>query len=173
MTERANAVTMRGKPLTLVGDEIKVGDKAPDFEVIDNSLSPVRLSSFAGKVVVIVSIPSLDTGVCDLETRKFNQEASQLSEQVVVLAVSMDLPFAQKRWCGAAGVSHVTTLSDHREAGFGSAYGLLIKELRLLARAVIVVDQRGIIRYFELVREIAEEPNYEAVLKAVNQCLTG
>ncbi len=173
MPERPNAVTMRGNPLTLVGDEIKVGGKAPDFEVVDTSLSQVKLSSYTGKIVVIVSVPSLDTPVCDLETRKFNKEAAQLSEQVIVLAISMDLPFAQKRWCGAAGVSHVTTLSDHREASFGLAYGLLIKELRLLARAVIVVDRLGIIRYLELVKEIADEPNYEAVLKAVNQCLAG
>ena len=173
MAERRNAVTMMGNPLTLIGDEIKVGDKAPDFEVTDTGLSAVKLSSYAGKVVVLVSVPSLDTPVCDLETRKFNQEASRLGEQVAVLAVSMDLPFAQKRWCGAAGVSNVTTLSDHRAANFGQAYGLLIKELRLLARAVIVIDQRGIIRYLELVKEIAEEPNYEAALKAVNQCLAG
>ena len=122
-------------------------------------------------IVVIVSVPSLDTPVCDLETRKFNQEAAQLSERVIVLAISMDLPFAQKRWCGAAGVSHVTALSDHREASFGLAYGLLIKELRLLAGAVIVVDRRGIIRRLELVKEIGDGPNYEAVLKAVNQVL--
>ncbi len=171
MPERPKAVTMRGNPLTLIGDEIKVGDKAPDFEVLDTSLSPVKLSSYAGKIVVIASVPSLDTPVCDLETRKFNQEAAKFSEKVIVLAVSMDLPFAQKRWCGAAGVSNVNTLSDHREASFGLAYGLLIKELRLLGRAVIVVDQRGIIRYLELVKEIADEPNYEAALKAVNQCL--
>jgi thiol peroxidase len=164
---------MRGKPLTLVGDEIKAGDKAPDFEVTDTSLSPVKLSSYMGKTVIIVSVPSLDTPVCDLETRKFNQKAAQLGEQVVVLAVSMDLPFAQKRWCGAAEISNVTTLSDHREANFGLAYGLLIKELRLLARAVIVVDGRGIVRYVELVKEIADEPNYEAALKAVSQSLTG
>ncbi len=173
MPERANAVTMRGKPLTLVGDEVKVGDKAPDFELLSNDLAPVKLSSYAGKVVVIVSVPSLDTPVCDLETRKFNQEAGRLSERVAVLAISMDLPFAQKRWCGAAGVSNVTTLSDHREAAFGAAYGLLIKELRLLARAVIVVDPGGRIRYVELVKEIAEEPNYEAALKAVNESLAG
>ncbi|MGA2403707.1 MAG: thiol peroxidase [Syntrophobacteraceae bacterium] len=173
MPERPNAVTMRGNPLTLVGDEIKVGDKAPDFQVTDTSLSQVKLSSYTGKIVVIVSVPSLDTPVCDLETRKFNQEAAQLSDQAIVLVISMDLPFAQKRWSGAAGVSHVITLSDHREASFGLAYGLLIKELRLLGRAVIVVDRRGIIRYLELVKEIADEPNYEAALKAVNQCLTG
>jgi thiol peroxidase len=172
MSERLNAVTMRGNPLTLVGDEIKVGDKAPDFVVIDTGLSPVRLSSYAGKIVVIASVPSLDTPVCDLETRRFNQEVELLNERVIVLAISMDLPFAQKRWCGAAGVSHVIALSDHREASFGMAYGLLIKGLRLLARAVIVVDRGGIIRYLELVKEIANEPDYEAVLKSVKQCLT-
>jgi thiol peroxidase len=164
---------MRGQPLTLAGNEIKQGDRAPDFEVIDNSLSPVKLSSYAGKIVVIISVPSLDTPVCDLETRRFNKEAGQLSEKVVVLAISMDLPFAQKRWCGAAEVSHVTTLSDHREASFGLAYGLLIKELRLLARAVIVVDPSGTVRYLELVKEISSEPDYDAALRAVNQCLAG
>ncbi len=173
MVERPNAVTMRGQPLTLVGDEVKAGDKAPDFELLDNGLAPVRLSAYAGKVVVIVSVPSLDTPVCDLETRRFNQEAAGLSERVAVVAVSMDLPFAQKRWCGAAGVSHVTTLSDHRGASFGLGYGLLIKELRLLARAVVVVDPGGKIRYVELVKEITSEPDYEAALKAVNECLGG
>ncbi len=173
MFERPNAVTMRGNPLTLVGDEVRVGEKAPEFELLDNGLAPVSLSAYGGKVVVIVSVPSLDTPVCDLETRRFNQEAANLSDRVAVLAVSMDLPFAQKRWCGAAGVSHVTALSDHRGASFGLAYGLLIKELRLLARAVIVVDPGGKIRYVELVKEIGDEPNYEAALKAVGECLAG
>jgi len=173
MSERPNAVTIHGAPLTLVGHEIKAGDKAPDFEVLDNGLSPVKLSSYTGKTVVIASVPSLDTPVCDMETRKFNQEAAKLGDQVAVLTISMDLPFAQKRWCGAAGVSNVVTLSDHRDASFGLAYGLLIKELRLLARAVMVVDKSGIIRYLELVKEVADEPNYEAALKAVNQCMAG
>ncbi|MGC8494409.1 MAG: thiol peroxidase [Syntrophobacteraceae bacterium] len=173
MPERPNAVTMRGNPLTLVGDEVKVGDKAPDFTLLDTGLAPVALSAYAGKVVAIISVPSLDTPVCDLETRRFNQEAARLGDRVAVLAVSMDLPFAQKRWCGAAGVTNVTTLSDHREASFGKAYGLLIKELRLLARAVVVIDPGGKVRYFELVKEIAEEPNYDAALKAVNDCLAG
>jgi thiol peroxidase len=164
---------MRGKPFTLIGNEVGVGEKAPDFELVDNGLGRVRLSAYAGKVVVIVSVPSLDTPVCDLETRRFNQEAAGLSDKVAVLAVSMDLPFAQKRWCGAAGVSHVTALSDHLEASFGLAYGLLIKELRLLARAVVVIDPAGKVRYIELVKEIGDEPNYEAALKAVNDCLAG
>ncbi len=171
MAERANAVTMKGKPLTLVGNEVRVGDKAPGFVLLDNGLAPVGLSAYEGRVVVIVSVPSLDTPVCDLETRRFNREAAGLSERVAVLAVSMDLPFAQKRWCGAAGVSNLTTLSDHREASFGLGYGLLVKELRLLARAVIVVDRGGTIRYLELVKEIGEEPDYEAALQAVRQYL--
>jgi thiol peroxidase len=123
-----------------VGNEVKVGDEAPDFEVLSNDLSPVKLSSFRGKVCIISSVPSLDTPVCDTETRRFNEEAQQLSSDAALLTISMDLPFAQKRWCGAAGVTRVQTLSDHRDASFGTTYGVLIKELRLLARAVFVVD---------------------------------
>ena len=173
MAERAAAVTMRGNPITLVGNEVKVGDKAPDFEAVDTGLSPARLSAYAGKVVVISSVPSLDTPVCDLETRRFNQEAAELGPEVAILVVSMDLPFAQKRWCGAAGASHVVTLSDHRDASFGMAYGVLIKELRLLARAVWVVDRGGVVRYAELVKEIANEPDYDAALESVRKCLGG
>jgi len=167
MNERTGIVTLRGKPLTLVGNEIAVGDKAPNVEAIDNDLSPVKLSSFRGKVLVITTVPSLDTPVCDMETRRFNDEAQQLSPDIVILTISMDLPFAQKRWCGSAEVTRVQTLSDHRTALFGKKYGVLIKELRLLARAVFVVDRHGIVRYVELVKEIANEPNYDAVLKAV------
>lgn len=157
--------------MTLVGSEVKVGQKAPDFEVLDNGLAPVKLSSFAGKVVVLSSVPSLDTPVCDIETRRFNDEAGRLGSDVVILTVSMDLPFAQKRWCGAAGVTHVKTVSDHRDASFGTAYGVLIKELRLLARAVFVVDKTGTLRYIELVKEVTHEPDYDAALKAVKDCL--
>jgi len=171
MTERPGMVTLKGTPFTLIGNEINVGAKAPEFTVIDNELSPVRLNSYSGKVIIVSSVPSLDTPVCDMETRRFNQEASKLGDGVVVLTISMDLPFAQKRWCGAAGVSQVVTLSDHRDASFGNAYGLLIKELRLLARAVYVVDREGIVRYAELVKEIANEPDYDAVLAAVDKCL--
>lgn len=170
MAERAGAVTFMGNPLTLVGDELRAGAKAPEFELLDNNLAPVKLSSYLGKVVIISAVPSLDTPVCDLETRHFNEEAGKLGKDVVVLTVSMDLPFAQKRWCGAAGVNHVTTLSDHREAAFGLSYGLLIKELRLLARAVAVVDRQGVIQYFNVVKELSHEPDYEAVLAAVKQC---
>ncbi len=171
MADRAGAVTMKGAPLTLTGDEIKAGDRAPDFEVIDNDLQPVKLSDYAGKVVIISSVPSLDTPVCDLETRRFNDEAAGLGDEIEILTISMDLPFAQKRWCGAAGVERVKTLSDHRDAAFGLAYGVLIKELRLLARAVFVVDVEGVIRYMELVEEITEEPDYAAALKAAGSAL--
>jgi thiol peroxidase len=172
MGERAGLVTMKGNPLALVGNEVKVGQKAPDAELVANDLSVVKLSSLCrGKVAIITALPSLDTPVCDLETQRFNQEASGMGEDVVILAVSMDLPFAQKRWCGAAGVRNVQTLSDHRAAAFGKAYGVLIKDLRLLARAVFVADKLGIIRYVELVKEVASEPNYEAALAATKKLL--
>ena len=169
MTTRKGMVTMRGNPVTLAGDELKVGQPAPDFEVLDNGLKPVRFSSYKGKVCVLSSVPSLDTPTCDMETRKFNQMAAKLSSDVNILTISMDLPFAQKRWCGAAGVDKVVTLSDHRQAEFGNAYGVLIPELRLLARAVFVVDRKGLIQHIQLVREIAEEPDYDAVLEALNK----
>ena len=169
MEERAGAVTMRGNPLTLLGKELQQGSEAPDVELLDNDLSPVRLSSFRGKVCVVASVPSLDTPVCDMETRRFNEEAGGLGEDVVILTVSMDLPFAQKRWCGAAGVDRVVTLSDHRDGSFGTAYGVLIKELRLLARCVFVMDRDGVVQYIQPVKEIAEEPDYGAVLDAVKR----
>jgi thiol peroxidase len=171
MKERTGLVTMKGQPLTLLGDGLKVGDKAPNFEVIANDLSQVKFSSFRGKVCIISSVPSLDTGVCDMMTRRFNEEAGGLGQDVAVLTISMDLPFAQKRWCGAAGVKNVQTLSDHREASFGKAYGVLIKGLRLLARAVFVVDKQGIIRYTEIVADLTNEPNYEAAIKAAKEML--
>jgi len=158
-----------GNPLTLVGNELKVGDVAPDCVVLDNNLEAVKLSSFRGKVCVLSSVPSLDTPVCDMETRKFNEQAGRLGKDVVILTISMDLPFAQKRWCAAAGVDHVQTLSDHREASFGNAYGVLIKELSLLARAVFLIDRKGVIQYIQLVQEISKEPDYEAVFNALKK----
>jgi thiol peroxidase len=169
MQERDGLVTMKGNPITLIGTELQVGDQAPDFVAIDNDLNPVSFDSFRGKVCIISSVPSLDTPVCDMETRRFNDEAGHLGDDVEILTISMDLPFAQKRWCGAAGVDRVQTLSDHRDAAFGQAYGVLIKGLRLLARAVFVVDKEGSIRYIELVKEIASEPDYDAVLTAVKE----
>jgi len=167
MKERKNLITMKGKPLTLLGKEVKIGDKAPNFTAIANDLSAVDFSSFRGKICVITSVPSLDTSTCDRMTRRFNEEASKLGSNVTVLTISMDLPFAQKRWCGAAGIKNVQTLSDYRDASFGTAYGVLIKELRLLARAVFAVDRDGVIRYMQLVNELTNEPDYQAVLDAV------
>jgi len=170
MAERTGLVTMRGNPITLIGNEVKVGQKAPDAELVANDLSTVRLSSLCqDRVCILTSVPSLDTSVCDLETRRFNVEAGNLGDDVVILAISMDLPFAQKRWCGAADVKNVQTLSDHREASFGKTYGVLIKDLRLLARAVFVVDKQGMVRHVELVQEVAREPNYEAALSAARK----
>jgi len=169
MQERSGVVTMGGNPVTLTGTEVKIGDSAPDVEVLGNDLGPVKLSSYKGKVCVLSVVPSLDTPVCDMQTRKFNEAAGNLGENLAMLTISMDLPFAQARWCGAAGVDKVVTLSDHRDAAFGEAYGLLIKELRLLARAIFVVDPGGTVRYFQLVKEIGEEPNYDDALEAVKK----
>ena len=169
MGERKGAVTMKGNPLTLTGNEVKVGDAAPDVTLLDNGLGPVKLSSFRGKNCVLASVPSLDTPVCDMESRRFNEEAARLGADVAILIISMDLPFAQKRWCGAAGVTKVQTLSDYREASFGNSFGVLIKELRLLARAVFLVDKKGTIKYIQLVKEVSQEPNYQEVLDALKK----
>ncbi len=171
MAERTGLVSSNGNPLTLVGNEVKVGDKAPDFVALDNSMAEKKLSDYAGKVMILSSVPSLDTAVCDLQTRRFNSEAANLGDDVVILTLSMDLPFAQARWCGAAGVEQVITLSDHRDASFGNAYGLLIKELRLLARAVHVVDREGVVRYIQIVPEVPTEPDYDAALAAVKELI--
>ncbi|MDO9632142.1 MAG: thiol peroxidase [Humidesulfovibrio sp.] len=169
MLERPDAVTMRGNPLTLLGPELKVGDHAPDFSLVTNDMEPVTLADYRGMALALVSVPSLDTPVCAIETRRFNAEGAKLSADVRILTISMDLPFAQKRWCGAMGIDKVVTLSDHREASFGLNYGVLIKELRLLARAVFVVDRAGILTHVELVREIADEPYYAGVLSALTR----
>ncbi len=171
MNERSGLITFKGKPLTLLGSQLKAGVAAPDFTLLADDLSEVKLSDFRGKVVLIATVPSLDTGVCDLEARRFNGEAAKLGPNVRVLVVSMDLPFAQKRWCGAAGTANIQALSDHREASFAAAYGVLIKELRLLARSVWVVDSEGSIRYVELVKELTSEPDYDAALAAARGLL--
>jgi thiol peroxidase len=171
MNERSGIITFKGNPFTLLGPELKVGDKAPEFAVVDNGLAPVSLASSAGKVRIISSVPSLDTPVCDTETRRFNQEAAGLPGDVVVLTISLDLPFAQKRWCGAAGIDKVTTLSDYRERSFGQNYGVLIKELLLLTRAVFVIDAPGVIRYIQIVPEVTSEPDYAAVITAAKALL--
>lgn len=161
-------VTMQGRPMALTGNEIKVGMPAPDFKVIDNDMLPMKFSrTYGGKVAVISAVPSLDTPVCDLETRRFNKEAEALGPDVGVLTISMDLPFAQKRWCGAAGVKNVRTYSDYQKAEFGKTWGVLLKDLRLLARAVFIVDKDGIVKYAQVVPEVASEPNYEDILNAL------
>lgn len=171
MNERKGEITIHGNPLTLLGELVQTGRQAPDFEVLANDLSAVKSSDLKGKVCIICSVSSLDTPVCDTETRKFNEHAAVLGDDVIVRVISMDLPFAQKRWCGAAGIDTVQTLSDHRDASFGKAFGVLIKELRLLARAVFVLDRDGIIRYAELVQEVTDEPTYEEALKAAKELL--
>jgi len=171
MNERKGIVTMKGNPVTLVGNEIKVGDKAPDCNLTANDLSAVSLSSFRGKVCIVASVPSLDTAVCDMETRRFNEEAAKLDPNIVILTISMDLPFAQKRWCGAAGIQNVKTLSDYRQAQFGTSYGVLIKEFRLLARAIFVIDKTGVVRYVQIVNEVAKEPDYQAAIDAAKKLL--
>ena len=163
--ERQGAITFKNGPVTLLGNEVKVGDQAPDFTVLANDLSPVTLASSAGSVRLISVVPSLDTGVCDAQTRKFNEAAASLGN-VKVLTVSVDLPFAQKRWCGAAGIENVQTLSDHRDLSFGVNYGVAIKELRLLARATFVVDSSDKVVYVEYVSEATNHPNYEAAIEA-------
>ena len=164
---REGQITFKGKPLTLLGTEPVIGQKAPDFTVLGNDLSPITLTQFAGKVVVLSSVPSLDTPTCNTETRRFDQAAASLGSDVVVLTISVDLPFAQKRWCGEANVHTVLTASDYRDGEFGRNYGVLIKELKLLARCVFVVGRDGRLMYQQLVREVTQEPNYDEVLDAV------
>ena len=162
MEKRTGVVTFAGGPITLVGPEVKVGQQAPDFTVIGNDLQAKTLKDFEGKVKVISVVPSLDTGVCDAQTRWFNQDATSLSEDVVVLTVSMDLPFAQKRWCGAAGIDQVETLSDHRDLSFGENYGFILEGLRLLSRGIVVIDKDDVVRYVEYVPEVTSAVNFDA-----------
>ncbi|MER1986995.1 MAG: thiol peroxidase [Solibacillus sp.] len=160
-------VTFKQGAVTLLGNEVKVGDKAPDFTVLANDLSAVSLKDSEGKIRLFSVVPSLDTGVCDQQTRKFNEAAAELGDDVIIYTVSMDLPFAQKRWCGAAGIDKVQTVSDHRDASFGEAYGVHIKELRLLTRSIFVVDAEGNVAYVEYVPEATDHPNYDAAIEAV------
>jgi len=167
MIERAGEVTFQGQPLTVLGRKLEVGDRAPYFTLVANDLSTVTLPDTAGKVRLISVVPSLDTAVCDAQTRRFNQEVGAVGDEVICYTVSADLPFAQARWCGAAGVERVVTLSDHQTMAFGDAYGTHIKELRLEQRAVFVIDADGIVRYVEYVPELTHHPDYEAALDAV------
>jgi thioredoxin-dependent peroxiredoxin len=167
--ERNGAITFKGAPLTLVGPELKVGQQAPDFQVLAGDLSPVTLKDSAGKTRLISVVPSLDTPVCDQQTRKFNEEAANLPGNVEILTISADLPFAQKRYCGASGIDKIKTLSDHKDVSFGQNWGTLIKELRLLTRAVFIVDPKGKIQYAEYVKEVTTPPNYQAALNSLKQ----
>jgi thiol peroxidase len=170
--ERKSVITMHGNPLTLIGTDIKVGDKAPDFAVIDGDLNEVRLGNYAGKIKVISVTPSLDTPVCDIQARRFNHDAAALPLDVAVLNISMDLPFAISRFCTVAEIDKVKALSDHRDASFGTAYGVLIKELRLLARSVFIIDKNDIVRYREVVPEESSHPDYDKALQAIEK-ITG
>ena len=169
MPEVANAVTMKGAPVTLIGNEVKIGESAPDCTLATNDLSDFQLSSLKGKKVILSVVPSLDTAVCDLQTKRFNQEAANLGSEVAIVTISMDLPFAQARWCGTTGSDQIQTVSDYRDATFGEAYGVLIKGLRLLTRAIFVVDTKGVLQYKQIVSEITDEPNYDEVLEAVKK----
>jgi thiol peroxidase len=163
--ERAAATTLRGNPMTLVGPELKPGQAAPDFSVVDSSLKPVTLADTAGKTRIFSVVPSLDTPVCDAQTKRFNEEAAKLSD-VDIYTVSMDLPFAQKRFCNSFALDNVKMLSDHRAGSFGESYGTLIKELRIMSRAIFVVGPDNKLKYVEYVPEVADHPNYEAALNA-------
>ena len=169
--ERQGLITFKGNPMTLVGQPVGIGAAAPDFRVVDNALQPVTLASSAGQIRLITVVPSLDTPVCDTMTRTFNQDAAQLPDHVAVYTISLDLPFAQKRWCGNAGIDRVKTLSDYQERSFALNYGLLIKELKLLARAVLVIDAKDRVSYLQIVPEVTAEPDYAAALAAVKALL--
>lgn len=169
LVERAAAVYLGERPLTVLGKKLEVGDAAPDFRLTANNWQPVTLADSAGKVRLISVVPSLDTRVCDMQTRKFNEAAADLGENVVVLTVSADLPYAQRRWCGAAGIERVQTLSDHYDMNFGNAYGTHIKDMRLEQRSVFVVDGNDRVVYAEYVPVFGDEPDYEAVLAAVRE----
>jgi len=167
--ERKNIVTLKGGPLTLIGDEIMIGQKAEDFKALDYNLAEKTLVDFKGKIKLIASVPSLDTPVCDTEIKRFNDEASKLSKDLAIIFISMDLPFAQKRFCQEFDINKVKTLSDHRDADFGSKFGVLIKELRLLARAIFILDKDDIVKYVEYVKELGSPPNYDAALKILKE----
>jgi len=167
--ERTGIVTMKGNPMTLVGGEVKVGDKAPDFTVVSQTLAPVSLKDYAGKTKVISVTPSLDTPVCDFQLRRLNTEVASMGDDIVMLNISMDLPFAIKRFCTVAEIDKAVALSDHKEASFGTAFGVLIKELRLLARAVFVVDKNDVVTYAEIVPEATNAPDYEKLTAFIKQ----
>jgi thiol peroxidase len=170
--ERPGATTLRGNPLTVLGPALKPGEKAPDFKAVDDSLKDVNLAGTGNGIRIFSVVPSLDTPVCDAQTKRFNEEAGKLPD-VTMYSISMDLPFAQKRWCGAYGVDHVKMVSDHRDGSFGQAYGTLIKDLRIMSRAIFVIDKNNVIRHAEYVKEVADHPDYEAALAAARAAASG
>jgi thiol peroxidase len=172
MEERKGVVTSQGNPITLLGPEIKVGQKAPDFRLLAIDMKEVELSQRRGKVRLLSVVTSLDTPVCDLQTQRFEEEAGKLKD-VVIYTISMDLPFAQARYCGAHNISNLQTLSDHREASFGTTYGVLIKELRLLSRAIFIVDRGDTVRYVEYVKEVTQHPDYEKAFETLQKVVAG
>lgn len=161
----------KGNPLTLLGNQIKPGDAAPEIIASDNTLKDVKLSDFKGKVVVVSVFPSIDTGVCATQTRTFNKRATELSGDVVILTMSKDLPFALGRFCAAEGINNIHTLSDFKFSKFGLEYGFLVKENQLLARGVVVIDKNGVVKYKEITKDILEEPNYDLAIAAVKELL--
>jgi thiol peroxidase len=171
MSERSGAATFQGNPLTIIGDPLAVGSQAPEFTLLANDLSPVTLADSAGKARLISVVPSLDTPVCDQQTRRFNEEVGELGDKIAAITVSSDLPFAQGRWCGAAGCTNIQSLSDHFDMAFGDTYGVHIKELRLLQRAVFVIDGGGTIRHAEYVKEVTEHPDYDKAMAALKEAI--
>jgi thiol peroxidase len=169
--ERKGKITFLGNPLTLIGTEKKIGEKADNFTVLDKELKEIGLKDFAGKIKLISVTPSLDTPVCDIQARRFNQEAAKLPDGVVIMNISMDLPFAISKFCTTAGIDKVKAYSDHRDASFGNAYGVLIKELRLLARSIFIIDRDDRIRYIELVPELSHQPNYDKALAELRKLI--
>jgi thioredoxin-dependent peroxiredoxin len=169
MENNKNKVKFKNNPVTLVGKEIKVNDKALDFTVLNNSLGPVKLSDYKGKVKILSIYPSIDTGICSKQAHTFNQEAGKLDKDIVILSISNDLPFALNRFCGAEGITNLVTLSDHKDLDFALKYGFLIDELRLLARGIVVIDKHDIVRHVEYTPEITTEPNYNSALKIAKE----
>ncbi|WP_073507969.1 thiol peroxidase [Streptobacillus notomytis] len=161
-------VTMGGNPITLIGNQVKVGEMAPDFKALKGDLSEFKLSDYLGKKIVLTSFPSIDTGICAIQATKFNQEISKFDDAVLI-TISNDLPFALNRYCGANGIDNAITISDHKDVDFGMKYGMLIEELRLLSRAVFVIDKEGKLAFIEVCQEIKSEPNYEEALKVLSR----
>lgn len=169
MNKNNNKIAFAGNPMTLVGSEIKTGTTADNFTALDQGLAPVQLSDFDGKVKILSIFPSIDTGVCSAQTHRFNKEAASLNENIQIITLSNDLPFALGRFCGAEGITNLVTLSDHKELDFGLKYGFVVEELRLLARGIVVIDKDNTVKYVEYVAEMTNEPNYEAALEVAKE----